>query len=648
VEITPLACNNQASSMSAVRTTGYFRTLSRRWIMLQLLASLVACTSGCSEGNITFTLSSNPDTGDCTDNCMETGSFLSIADVEQIIAQAVAEALLHSLDASIAIVDRVGNALAVFHMGPSRNITINSGRTPPVSGGLEGLTVDSTLAAITKAITGAYFSTEGNAFTTRTANQIIHEHFNPGESGQPGGPLFGVQFSQLPCSDLSSNLLRTGTGGNITPRSSPLGLSADPGGLPIYKEGTVVGGIGVISDGLYGLDLNINDTDSDADELIALAGQSGYEPPEDIRADRITIDGKTLRYVDDTNLLSTPASTADFNSIVDILGSLVAVAGYFDGNIIDGVEFATPDSGIEADLNIGNLFPGLDAFVLTDGTGTNRYPPVAGTQLTAQEVTVLLRNALEIANKTRAQIRRPLGSQARVSISVVDTNGDILGIVRTRDAPIFGTDVSLQKARTATFFSNPGAAVSLTTAGFGGRVADIQAFVGPTALTDGIAFSDRAGGNLSRPFFPDGIDGMANGPFSNPFPDWSPFSDGLQLELIIAELSAALAGTINSGCGTISGLSELDNGMQIFPGSVPIYRGNTLVGGIGISGDGVDQDDMIAFLAVDTAAQTENINNAPPAIRADTLATMGVSLRYVQCPQTPFLNSNEQNVCAGK
>ena len=42
-------------------------------------------------------------------------------------------------------------------------------------------------------------------------------------------------------------------------------------------------------------------------------------------------------------------------------------------------------------------------------------------------------------------------------------------------------------------------------------------------------------------------------------------------------------------------IGRLPNGIQIFPGSVPLYRGSTLIGGIGISGDGIDQDDLVAF-----------------------------------------------------
>ena len=71
-----------------------------------------------------------------------------------------------------------------------------------------------------------------------------------------------------------------------------------------------------------------------------------------------------------------------------------------------------------------------------------------------------------------------------------------------------------------------------------------------------------------------------------------------------------------------------------------------LIGAIGVSGDGVDQDDMIAFLGLNNVGN--GLSNAPKAMRADTLTPQGVRLRYVQCPQSPFINSNEQNVCEGK
>jgi len=288
--------------------------------VLFFFIALTSCTGGDDGG-------SNSSGGgggvtNCTGSCANATSFLSTIEVQRIIAQTVGEAQARNLKATIAVVDRVGNVLAVFRMGAAVNVTITSQRTPAVTGGLEGLPVDSTLAAIAKAITGAFLSSEGNAFTSRTANQIVQEHFNPGETGQPGGPLFGVQFSQLACSDFSANLLRNGVGGNFSPKSSPLGLSADPGGLPLYKDGTPIGGIGVIADGIYGLDLDIANFDSDNDELMALAGQTGLAPPVDVRADRITVDGKTLRYVDDDNLFTDPASSADFSSINGVAGTV--------------------------------------------------------------------------------------------------------------------------------------------------------------------------------------------------------------------------------------------------------------------------------------------------------------------------------------
>jgi hypothetical protein len=84
---------------------------------------------------------------------------------------------------------------------------------------------------------------------------------------------------------------------------------------------------------------------------------------------------------------------------------------------------------------------------------------------------------------------------------------------------------------------------------------------------------------------------------------------------------------------------------------MPIYRGSQLVGAIGVSGDGIDQDDMVSFLGLANAGKILNtgIANAPPAIRADNLAPQGegTRLRYVNCPQAPFNGSTEQNVCAG-
>jgi hypothetical protein len=158
------------------------------------------------------------------------------------------------------------------------------------------------MGAIAKAITGAYLSSSGNAFSTRTASMIVQEHFPPAPNtpGLESGPLFGVQFSQLPCSDLNTRYITSNLGAAafIGPKRSPLGLAADPGGFPLYKNGVVVGGIGVMADGDYGYDPNVADVDGDPEEYMALAGIQGFAPPDSIVANMIPVDGSTLRFSD--------------------------------------------------------------------------------------------------------------------------------------------------------------------------------------------------------------------------------------------------------------------------------------------------------------------------------------------------------------
>ncbi|WP_017664221.1 heme-binding protein [Porphyrobacter sp. AAP82] len=593
---------------------------------------------------------------------------LSSAEVGTIIAQAAAEARGRGVAATIAVTDRVGNVLGVFAM-PGAGATARVPAAPDgTSRDAQGLTIPAAGAAIAKAITGAYLSSGGNAFSSRTASFIVQEHFPPAPTtvGLESGPLYGVQFSQLPCSDLAA---RAGDG-LIGPKRSPLGLAADPGGFPLYQNGVVVGGIGVIADGVYGLDTNVLDRDNDVDEAIALAGTVGFEAPVSIRADRITADGTSLRYTDVEYPQLGAVAGASFAATA---GALVPVTGYYAGaGLLPGATYGTEASGIRA--SSAAEFANRDAFVLTNGAGANRYPVRSGTDggdiaapLTATEARAILEEAFLVMSRARAQIRQPLDSRAQVTISLVDTRGAVLGMVRSPDAPIFGIDVSLQKARTANFFSAPFAAAELSAAS--GEVPQfvtrLRTFLGdPTALTGAFALSDRAHGNLSRPYFPDGEVGQPNGPFSRPIGQFSPFSTGLQSALVVGNLAQHL-GFVTGASGTdtpractslpnsAGGTPRLANGIQIFPGSVPVYRGNVLVGGIGVSGDGIDQDDMISFLGLHNGAARAGggLGNAPAAIRADRIVVQvgsrQVRLRYVNCPFAPFIGSSEQNVCQG-
>lgn len=525
---------------------------------------------------------------------------LTTADVQQLIAQSVSAAVQLNQNVTIAVTDREGNVLGVFVMTGANPLTqIRS--VGSIGGGLEGVSVPAFAAAISKAGTGALFGTSGNAFTTRTASFIIQEHFPPGVDFRAGGPLYGVQFSSLPCSDIK----RPGL---------PLGLSGDPGGLPIYKNGVAVGGIGIEGDGIYTVDRDPADFDQPIEEIIAVSGVRGFEAPALIRGDNILVDGVRLPYVNVTTAITPP--TIPFGSL--------------PGAVLAAFPITTPPASAFTPAVIGGISGEIN---------TRFFPfvgspfPTAASGLTSTEVGTIIARAAQTANITRAAIRQPLGSNARVSISVVDTEGNVLGIFRTADAPIFGFDVSVQKARSAVLFSRADAAAQLNAAGMAQYVNRAAADNVPLGGT--IAYSDRAIGFLHRPFFPDGINGTQAGPFSTSLGNWSPFNVGLQLDLILPSLlsrpalcsTRPLMSTAKCACSSIR---IIRNGLQIFAGSTPLYRGSVLVGAIGISGDGIDQDDFIA-----AGGATGFV--PPAAIRSDMLLIRSVRLPFLKFPRSPTL-----------
>lgn len=638
---------------------------------------LAACGGGGSgsapgvSGSCDFSIASDP-------------QALTASEVERIVAQGVEAASKLSAKATFSVVDRSGNVLAVYKMnGAESTISIGSIRDKPAQGldGLNGI-VSSELASIAKAVTGAYLSSSGNAFSTRTASYIVQNHFAPSILQTAGGPLFGVQFSQLPCGDFVARGVGVGPG----PKRSPLGLSADPGGFPLYKNGRVVGGIGVMSDGVYALDPEPTRGDADMDERIAQSAAQGFDAPSCIRAEKITAGGLSLPYSNSDNQLVAVSALNLSDARISTLGSLSAVATYFDKSAIRaGTAFGEAASGFVPDVT---TFKAIRGYVLVNSDNpSNRFAPASsqspvavdkgGVGMSAAEVREILNQSLGVANQARAQIRSPQGSPAEVTVSIVDVAGNLLGLVRTPDAPVFGTDVSLQKARTAAFFSSPQAAAALASQPpityLGGAKFPASApftledqylsgqarsarpfFNNPSMFANGIAFSARAIGNIARPNFPDGIDGNARGPLSKPIDTWSPFNDGLQLDLVYGGLIQAIVdgANPNANCTSLNGkdgIAAIKNGIQIFPGAFPIYRGSVLIGAIGVSGDGVDQDDMISFLGLSRAGKNLNagISHAPSSVRVDTLLPQGLRLRYAQCPQAPFNNSIEQNVCDG-
>lgn len=209
---------------------------------LSLAVALSLVLAGCSGGSNTLdSVGTSPppptpgtsDSG-CAGQCANANSFLTADDVRKIIAQAVNEAKAQNSPATIVVSDRVGNVLAAYRMAgapPTQKVSSQRG----LVGGLEGLDIPAEFGAISKALTAVYFSSEGNAFTSRTAGQIVQEHFNPGDGTAPSGPLFGVQIANLPCSDI--NVPFNGTGPSPGPHPAPVGLAADPGGISLYNPG---------------------------------------------------------------------------------------------------------------------------------------------------------------------------------------------------------------------------------------------------------------------------------------------------------------------------------------------------------------------------------------------------------------------------
>jgi uncharacterized protein GlcG (DUF336 family) len=599
---------------------------------------------------------------------------LTQEDVGGVIGRVVQEANARGTPATIVVEDRLGGVLAIYAMAgaPATFPIENNPRGANTQ--LDGIALPATAEAISMAGTAAFLSSaEGNAFTTATASQIIQDHFDPGTRFAPSGPLFGVQFSSLPCSDLN---VRGSTADPSTltrgPHRLPLGLAGSPGGLPLYKNGQLVGAVGVKAVGPYRVVEDIHDNIQFPDEILALAGTITLDTPTEIRADRIQAGGLSLRYANATpsQFKTNPFKAKPFAQLPASQGSLVSLPTYFDatGGIRAGVVYGTAASGLMP-VHLPFIHALQTPFALVDGQGNLRFPAMAGFgpgALTLEEVQTLQAQTFENAINMRAQIRNPPGSTLAVTMSFVDVNGTVIGSLTIPDAPNFGIDVSLQKARSVLQMSSKQAGAELTAGGFGSFVNQTNAFFGFSVLSSGTAFSDRAIGNIDRDTYPDGVDNTRNGPLSLPASLQTPFSDGFQEALIINNLvqhaqfltgasptdTPAFCTTVPAPEGSPTGKPILSDGLQIFPGGFPIYRGNQLVGALGISGDGVDQDDMIAFIGIFLGGQVlhNGVGNAPFGIRVDRLVPVQqqARTRYVQCPFSPYVNNDTQDVCTNK
>jgi uncharacterized protein GlcG (DUF336 family) len=213
-------------------------------------------------------------------------------------------------------------------------------------------------------------------------------------------------------------------------------------------------------------------------------------------------------------------------------------------------------------------------------------PEVGGAGgLTQADVQGIVAAAVFAANQTRAAIRLPAGSTARMSIAVADLDGTLLALYRMRDGTIFSVDVAVAKARNVIYFTQTGL---------------------PNGVPAGTAVTNRTIGFGSQPLYPSGIDFTPPGPF----------------------YSLYLSDTANPCTQGAQPPNGNQNGIVFFPGSVPLYKNGVLVGGLGVSGDGVDQDDYVTGQGAAGFA-------APSNITADNLIIRGVRLPYLKFPRDP-------------
>jgi hypothetical protein len=98
------------------------------------------------------------------------------------------------------------------------------------------------------------------------------------------------------------------------------------------------------------------------------------------------------------------------------------------------------------------------------------------------------------------------------------------------------------------------------------------------------------------------------------------------LDLVQAGFLASLSGP----AVPCTSIPNLPNGIQIFAGSVPLYKNGVLAGAIGISGDGIDQDDLIS-------AAGGNGFSPPAGIRSDQIFVRSVRLPFLKFPRSPNL-----------
>ncbi|HEY6946921.1 MAG TPA: heme-binding protein [Candidatus Acidoferrum sp.] len=419
--------------------------------------------------------------------------------------------------------------------------------------------------AVALARTGAFFSNDQAPLSSRTVRFISGIHFPPGVANQPPADLYGIENTNRGCT-----LVNDPNFTNRIPPSLTLG-----GGF----------GLGVITG------------KADANDSNTTAVNPGGVP---IFYKNVVLGGiGVVTSASDPNVAEFAAftgSTTTRTGPADAFGPTPAAPGavFIGGVALPFINQTSLPAGFSA-----APVAGTGSFLVTPTNSQGQPPegdlitPAAGPLggLSAAEVTQILDHAEATASTTRAAIRLPLGSRTRMVIAVADLDGTIIGLRRMPDSTVFSIDVAVTKARNMVYFNS----ASRTAADLNG-------------VPMGTAVTNRTIGFGSQPLYPPGIDGSSAGPFFNLY-------------------TMDLANPCTQGFQTGAANSN-KSGIVFFPGSAGLYRNGTLVGGLGVSGDGVDEDDYV------TNGGTAGFE-APASIRADQVTDQGVRLPYFKFPRNP-------------
>lgn len=435
---------------------------------------------------------------------------------------------------------------------------------PATATGNFSATADANDLAVALARTGAFFSNDQAPLSSRTVRFISGIHFPAGVQNQPTADLYGIENTNRGCT-----LVNDPNYQSHLPPALALG-----GGF----------GLGVITGKKDLMDSDANVVNPGGVPIFyrnVVVGGIGVVTSSsnmNVAEYAALVGSTTQRGGAGDHFGPTPAAPGAVfigGIALPFVEQTFLPAGFSTGPISGGSYFVAPTSSAGEP-------PDGDLIVSTAG-------PIGG--LSVADVQQILDNAEAEANLTRAAIRLPFGSRTRMVISVADLDGTIIGLRRMKDSTVFSVDVAATKARNMVYFNSSAR-----------LAADLNDVPMGTAVTN------RTISFAAEPLFPAGIDGTSAGPFFNLYTidTANPCTQGFQ------------GGAPN----------DKKSGIVFFPGSAGLYRDGVLVGGLGVSGDGVDQDDFV------TNAGTKGFE-APIAIRADQILVGGVRLPYFKFPRNP-------------